>query len=179
MSNVEIAAAAGAPDNAIVSFRVSRGDLLIEVEHPLIKVQKRRFRCTAEGELYIFNEKLKKADSAPPLTGLRIFAAQVKAARMLGITRFVTFAQGDYRDKEYKGYLVWPLYGYDAPLTQRDQRLLPAHLQDAQSISDVIERGERDWWEHNGDARLMTFDLTEDSRSMKILTQRLQEKGLL
>lgn len=113
------------------------------------------------------------------MIGLQSFATQVVGAKALGATRLETFAQGYVNDTEYNGYLVWALFGYDAPLTARDKRLLPLELADAQSVNDVIERGGRAWWRLHGDARLMRFELTDDSRMMKILRARLKEKDLL
>lgn len=175
----ELAAAVGALDSAVVKVRISRSELLAEVEHPRIKLQKRRVRRDAAGRLYIYNEKFIKASGAPALTGLQSFATQVAGAKALGATRFETFAQGYFNDTEYNGYLVWALFGYDAPLTARDKRLLPLELADAQTVNDVIERGGREWWRLHGDARLMRFGLADDSRMMKILRARLKEKGLL
>jgi hypothetical protein len=175
----ELAAAVGALDGAIVNVRISRAELLAEVSHPYIKLQKRRLRRDATGQLYVYNEKFIKATGAPALTGLQSFAAQVVGAKALGATRFETFAQGYLNDTEYNGYLVWALFRYDAPLTVRDRKLLPSELAGAQTVNDVIERGGREWWRLHGDARLMRFDLSDDSRMMKILRARLKEKGLL
>ena len=104
---------------------------------------------------------------------------QVAGARKLGIRRIELWASGNYNDAGYNGYYTWARFGFDAPLTQRDRRLLPPELAVAQTVNDLIHLGAAEWWKKNGDDRAMMFDLAEDSSMMRVFRAYLKEKGLM
>jgi len=115
-------------------------------------------------------------------SGTEIFANQVEAAASLGIKKIKTHAAGP---PSFNGYYTWPRFGYDQPLSDtggidRDVReRVMRKFPNARTIQDVMKTKEgRDWWRDNGsDLYNMTFDLSPDSKSMKVLKAYQAERA--
>jgi hypothetical protein len=157
----------------------------VEFEHPDLKTCKRFFGIDAGGDKFIRNEELAvKPDKRKGGVSSRIFAGQVEAASAAGYSYLQCHAAGD-KDSTYKGYYVWPLFGYDEALDSVEKtnpslaRKVRAEYPDADSILDVLEEpGGIDWWRENGDDLYdARFDLAEGSRSRRVLAAYLAEKG--
>ena len=64
------------------------------------------------------------------------------------------------------GYLVWPIYGYDGPITDRIRAEMPERLRAFETIQDLLSDDEgKAWWWNKGRAIKLTFDLDEGSES--------------
>jgi hypothetical protein len=157
----------------------------VSFEHPDLKTCKRFFGIDAGGDKFIRNEELVvRPDKRKGGVGSRIFAGQVVAASAAGYSYLQCHAAGD-KDSNYKGYYVWPLFGYDEDLDSVEKtnpslaRKVRAEYPDADSVLDVLEQpGGIDWWRENGDDLYdARFDLAEGSRSRRVLAAYLAEKG--
>jgi hypothetical protein len=177
VADEELAAAAGALDDSTLTVSVwKRLELRVEMQHQHVEEFTLMFRRDIAGEVYIWNDRIEKKQGAPRGALLSCHLAQVENAPRIGVKRMELYAAGDRKDTRYNGYFVWPLYGYDAPLTSADQRLLAAELAGAQTIQDIFARGGDAWWSQHGDARKMIFDLAPDSPMMKRLQNYLKRK---
>ena len=111
--------------------------------------------------------------------GTRSLAIEAQAAKELGAVRIDTYAEGSASDMRYVGYKVWPKFGYDASLSQREIQSLPNSLSSARTVLDLVETEEgAKWWEEHGTGRFMSLDLRENSRSMRIMREYLQSAGV-
>lgn len=188
VSDEELAAAAGALDGAVVdvSVRMNGRELHVEITHPLIAEQRRGFRLNENGDLCIWNHRFDKHIGAPKGVGLASFIRQVSGARQLGVKQIELYAAGNSQDVRDIGYFVWAIFGFDAPLTEREKWLLTPELAGAQTVNEVINRGGhagQQWWRDTGDSRKMIFDLDDRSsiRSsmMSVFKNYLRRKGLI
>jgi GNAT superfamily N-acetyltransferase len=112
--------------------------------------------------------------------GMQIFAKQVQACLVAGVSRITCSAGKDTSARtpvadQMNGYYTWPLFGYDAPL---DDFTLPPEFETAKTVQDLYDRpGGREWWYKNGDELKMHFDLKPGSRSLQVLNRYLEKKG--
>ena len=164
---------------ALLRVSVSKAELLVSIIHPYVDEQQRGFRRDRDSRLYIWNHRFEKRHAAPAGIGLQSFVQQVSGARKLGVARIETFATGEAHDRRYNGYYVWALFGYDAPLTLAEQRLLLPPLRGAKTLNELFELGGESWWQEHGTARRMVFELAAESTMMKRLRAYLRKKGLL
>lgn len=67
------------------------------------------------------------------------------------------------------GFIVWPKFGFDAPLEQAEIQKLPSHLQGCTSVSCIVAKDPEWWAQIGGNGRVMKFDLTPWSKSWKTL----------
>lgn len=180
VSDEELAAATGALSGAMLFVRIwKQAELRVEMQHEYIEEYSLMFRRDLRGALYIWNDRIEKKRDAPKGVLLECHLLQVENAPQLGVERLELYAAGDRKDTRYNGYYVWPLYGYDAPLTNADRVLLTPDLAETRTIQDIFALGGNDWWSHHGDARRMVFDLAPNSPSMKRFQTylRLKRKG--
>jgi len=109
--------------------------------------------------------------------GTEIVAQMVRQARELDFKNINVQAAGQL-GSSMNGYYTWPLMGYERDidgLKQEDEirQLFP----NVETIQDLFDQpGGRDWWFVNGSTAYMDFDLSDDSRSMKVLERYLNEK---
>jgi len=177
-----IAAAAGAPDDAI-QVRVSLGSggpggLHVFVETPTGNMS-RTVVSEAEGarpttikneSYFIYEGHQGKGE------GTRIFAAQVKAAAALGFREIRTHA---IRDVDANGYYSWPRMGYDGRVPSEITAIAPRQFSGYEKVSDFMKTPEgRDWWKENGDEVYLEFDLTPGSLSRRTLDAYAKSKGV-
>lgn len=196
----------GAGDHATVLLKnqTDNGDGLPEISiatvHPEYQSERLLFK-DKDGNLAVFNAlfEIEKEFQGEGL-GTKIFASQVNNCRKHGVKYIECYAG---QSENSNGYYTWPRLGYDASLehivtkgpTDPDEaaaqkklrrrlletarRLFPR----AKTLLDVMstERG-RKWWKEVGVGVGMKFDLSPNSRSMKVLNaylQHLQLKGKL
>jgi SPP1 gp7 family putative phage head morphogenesis protein len=180
----DLAAAVGALDGARLSVAAKgHAELRVKIRHKFIEDQERWVRRDAAGKLVIFNYRFYKKRGAPAEVGLDSFQRQVAAARALGVKRLETFGVGNYytlRQKGEVGYLVWPKLGFDAPLSDSQQRLLNSNaaLAGATTLNELMRRpGGEEWWRVNGSDKFLVFDLAENSSMMESFRRYLKRKG--
>lgn len=113
------------------------------------------------------------ASDAPERFCTVAFGLMAVMAYKLGFIRITIFAAGraplqDDDPDEMVGYLVWPKFGFDAPVEPVEfQNAL--HLRNCKTVRDVINIDEQ-WWEQvGGSSREMAFDLSPGSSSWTVL----------
>jgi HK97 family phage portal protein len=98
--------------------------------------------------------------------GTKVFASQVDKAAKMGFKRIDTIGG---RSEEMNGYYTWPRLGYDGMVKGPDGQ--PTRLTDLMRTKEG-----RDYWKQNGVQMKMSFDLSENSRSRKILDAYVKER---
>jgi RNA polymerase sigma factor (sigma-70 family) len=104
--------------------------------------------------------------------GTSAFRQVVDAARQMGLRRIHLEAARDDEDPENSmaGYYAFARLGADGPLPRHLAREARAAGFNATKVSHLMATPEgRAWWRENGDTMDMTFDLSPDSPSMKVL----------
>jgi len=79
---------------------------------------------------------------------------------------------GRSKDDGENGYYSWPRLGFDKKLTASDKMDLPEEFQDVTTLSDLMstDAGRKAWKEYGSTVKDLEFDLSENSRSMKVLS---------
>lgn len=134
-----------------------------------------------KGELVVKNEFFEVSkDKQGSGLGMEIFGRQVEQASKLGISRIDTQAAGDYSQiDKWNGYYTWPRLGYDGAIPSHVGSKLPTKFKKAKNVSDLMKTKDgRDWWKKNGDEVELSFDLSKDSQSQRVLKSYLGAKGI-
>jgi hypothetical protein len=177
----ELARLAGALAGATVNVAVrpKKGWLYLTINDARFERYETSIRKDADGSLFAY---IHHAYAAPGQSGkgygVRAFLRQVNAARQLGLKRFELFAAGDFGSTDENGYYVWARFGFDAPLREDEQAVLPPPLKGRTTVNQLIRRGGQKWWKRYGNARSMSFDLADDSEMMSVFRDYLTEKGI-
>lgn len=185
------AALVGAPPGAKVTVQVPGNDpeIGINVKHEWYSGSQvrtlykhfngRNHDLILHGELWVVSE------TSPKGTGIKVFAAMVKAAQKLGFKKIENYAAGnsaqlaDGRGQGTNGYYTWPRFGYNAPIPAYLRPYLPNSLQDAHDLRELYNLpGGAKWWRENGNGLNLEFNLAENSDSMQILKDYLETKGI-
>lgn len=142
----------------------------------------RSIQTDEEGNLVCNNQMFSIDDDSPYKgMGTALFVSQVKTLQGLGIKKIICRAIG-YHGGDYNGYYTWPTLGYDGTIQEPYFDALPQELQDQlgdkRKILDLYELpgGREAWFKYGGEIFDATFDLSDGSRSMKILTKYLEER---
>lgn len=122
-------------------------------------------------------------------------------AERLGAEQATTTAIGSgHSDDQWKGYRLWPQFGFDGPITRRTVNLIEdepdlTFLSDEArdkwdageqlTVQDIIATREgRLWWDENGSSTDMSFDFSDKSSKgyqqferMKRLLPKLRERN--
>ena len=162
----EVAAVAGAIDDAEVEINVTQSRIYVDIKHP--KYEASRIIGMAGVHNSSFEVKGKRGGGV----GTTVFASQVKHAAAMGLESISTEAVGSSGDPDYNGYYTWARLGYDARLdtTSVSMGRLRANFPDAEKISDLMKTPEgRTYWKENGGGFSGIFDLREGSQSRKVL----------
>lgn len=164
----------GAGEGARATFRKGERGLEVEIVHRDYRMTREFYRSGSklicENHFFGLNEDARGRGAA-------IFARQVDHLRAAGVDEVRTLA---YRDdtRGIVGYAVWPRLGYDGPLEGDLRRSLPADLKTARRLSDLMwTPAGRAWWTEHGDGVHLTFDLSPDSLSSRVLTAYRTEKA--
>ena len=183
-TDADLSGLAGSPTHGHITARGTSPPprLSLTVSSPQVRRQERTvYRDRTDGKLVMHNDYFRVEDQAPDGYGTHSFANQVKTAQRFGVDRIETTAAGNFRDMQsgsWNGYYTWPRLGYDAPLYSGEIASLPSNLRNARSVQDLMGNQEgRDWWKLNGSTRDMKFDLSPNSKSIKVLNNYLEEKG--
>ena len=143
---------------------------------------KRTFRKKGDGSIVCEND-LFEVSGPRKGTGTRMFSEQVERLVKAGVKRIETLAARHSsirsRDNKYVGYKIWPKLGYDGPLLDTHRDSLPGEFQNTSTIQELYATKEgTEAWEKFGTNISLTFDLTEGSRSRKILEMYLKKRSL-
>ena len=110
--------------------------------------------------------------------GASLLGRQVEQAIRLGVAEIRAYAVRDDQ-MGYVGYWVWPLLGFDWPLSGEVRRRLPADLASARRLSDLMQtHSGQDWWREHGHPVSLVFDLSTNSPAVRHLQYYLRWKGL-
>lgn len=94
---------------------------------------------------------------------LQVFPESLAAAEKAGLSYATTYAMGD-NENEYKGYRLWPKFGFDAELTPAIRKSIPKSIGKPRTIQELISTTEGDrWWGENGTSLHMTLDFKDNS----------------
>ncbi len=176
-----VASLVGAPDDAEVHLSPTTDGkgLSISIKGSGFKAR-RYLRRDKDGKLFIKNDIFEvDEDKQGSGIGSEIFSRQVQTASAMGVSYLVCEAAGRPGDK-MNGYYTWPRMGYDAPIASIENAVkIKKQFPEAKTLLDVMASEEgRDWWKANGlDIEKATFDLTSDSRSMKIHAAYMAERA--
>ena len=136
----------------------------------------RVFGINTDGDRYIHNDGLYIRPTGTGL-GTQIFANEVSAAQERGFKYIVTEAG---KGGGMNGYYTWPLLGYDQPLSTmyETRNLAKKDYPQAKTVLDILQSpGGRKWWkEHGCSMAEAKFDLTPNSRSMRVLKAYIDER---
>lgn len=179
VSQSELAQLSGAIDGSLLSVLQSGADYLnIFIENSDIYQSMVRTLMIENNQLILKNETQILKDNARG-KGIAVFALreQIRAAKRLNISKIKTFAVGDASHEYYNGYYTWARFGFNADIPPQLRKKLPKHLTSATDIADLMSTKEgRAWWKNNGSDINLTFDLSDNSKSIKIFQQYLLEK---
>ena len=122
-----------------------------------------------------------REDESPPLLGTIAVTLSLLTAYREGVASVKLLAAGGYDsyhhhryDPDYFGYMVFPKFGFDAPLSNKERR--NPSLKGCKSVQDVMDR-DPELWEEVGYQRFMKFDLCPNSQSWNRLLMYLRRKG--
>jgi hypothetical protein len=143
----------------------------------------RSFHRNAAGELVCHNDyfEIDKTKAAGQ-SGIDIFLNQVRALKAMGVDRIETQAAGE-KGAKHNGYYTWARFGYDGTIARESFSKLSPELQQqmgkSRSVQDLfkLEGGKEAWKEHGSDIDDAEFDLSDGSRSMKVLQEYLAERS--
>lgn len=181
----KLCAVTGAPHGSKIALEVStnrfgENSVKMRVSHDDYDLEATRLVSRdSEGKLCMENAGLSIGRSHRGSGfGTKLFQKQVDEASSLGIAYIRTDASANRGDN---GYYTWPRLGYDKTLTKDDSFLFghfPDRFGKIEKISDLMKTKEgRDWWKEQGETlKDMRFDLTEGSRSRKVLDAYVQER---
>jgi HK97 family phage portal protein len=94
---------------------------------------------------------------------LQVFPESLAAAEGAGLSYATTYAMGD-NENEYKGYRLWPKFGFDAELDASIRKSIPKSLGKPRTVQELISTPEGDrWWNENGTSLRMTLDFKDKS----------------
>lgn len=174
-TNQELAWAVGALDDARVTvYDLMSGDLFITIEHPDIKKQERYLKVE-RGQFVIDNSYFVKRPGAPRGIGAKSFARQVVGAQRIGAKKIKTLAGGALGE-DMNGYYTWPRLGYNAPLSEYVQQLLPPTLKSKDLHELFSKPGGPEWWMINGVQQSMEFDLRPGGEHERRLFEYLRDR---
>lgn len=145
----------GAPDGARVTIYKSGRGLEIGMEHPFFSEFSREIQRGTDGKLEIHNIALfgntltrngkyidninfsgyARDKSGKPMkivkgVGGRMLAQQAAAARVMGVSRIVTEAAGNYSMRnEFNGYYTWARVGFNSKIPERAKNAMLSELE--------------------------------------------------
>lgn len=113
--------------------------------------------------------------ATPDGLGTFAFALCAITAHLAGLAHISLVAAGGVGfNPRHVGYKVWPRLGFDAALLAGETQAAP-YLAACHTVQDVLAI-DADWWDAHGSQRLMTFDLTAQSRAWQKLVTYSSEK---
>lgn len=183
-----VATLVGAPDDATVSIipNFTDGNFLV--------VRSWNDKYHSERNLYVEDDKAsphygKKVCANVSITvkeehrgkglGTEIFSNQVHALKEAGYGAIYTLAA---RGSDTNGYYTWARLGYDQKIAHfgpSSRKVIEVRWPNAKSVLDIMETKEgRQWWkEHGLPMHRAEFDLSEGSRSNKVLEKYLADRA--
>ena len=110
--------------------------------------------------------------------GIRSVALELYTAQACGVASVSCEAAGG-PGRERVGYYTWPLFGFDADLTEADIAALPADMAHCRSLNQLMLcPGGADHWRRNGHGVYVIFDLAPDSGCWDILNAYMEREGV-
>lgn len=168
------------PEGAI-EFRVSNTKVLREDMVRLLVQEADGYAFSLVNAVFVLQDHLLGRGIGP-----RSVILELEQARQLGyITRVKTWAIGDeasfFADPPLRGYYVWPLMGFNAPLPEvlRKHPKLPLHLGCSPSLADLLDAPGGDlFWLTFGSSAWLEFSLGASSKSWKRLRRYTSERHI-
>lgn len=118
---------------------------------------------------------------------LEKFPQSLAAAERAGFDYVKTFAMGD-KDSEFKGYRLWPQFGFDAPIDPDIRKTIPKEVVSHDkplTIQKLISTAiGTKWWNENGESMGMTLNLKDKKsdgykrfQKMSAMAERLKKRN--
>lgn len=118
---------------------------------------------------------------------LEKFPESIAAAEKAGFSYATTFAMGNSED-EFKGYRLWPQFGFDAEIYRNIRKGIPKDIvphDDPVTIQQLIATpAGKKWWNENGRSMEMKLDLKDKKsdgykqyKKMAALSARLKKRN--
>jgi hypothetical protein len=170
----------------------------VKVEHPKFGRVSRVFGIDSDGRRFVRNEVIEiKPQFQGDGIGADIFSKQVESCAENGIDYIETHAA---KGSTMNGYATWPKFGYDQSLDVKgvdnsEKKVFDEAKEkfpNAKTVLDLFETKEgEEWWSGkknpdgtrtpgNGtDLREAKFDLSEGSRSIRVLSSYVKKKEML
>jgi GNAT superfamily N-acetyltransferase len=172
----EYAGLAGAPDDAQVEVGTLGDGLYLEMRDPVHGIYHAvQFVRPAGAGLAVVIDAICVHRTVRRMgLGFSVFARQLAAASALGIPRIETTAG---RSGNENGYYTWPRFGFGGPLSRRVKEDLPAGIERAEDVLDLMgcEKGKA-WWREHGSPIHLAFDVTRHSRSWNVFQRYLAQR---
>ncbi|KQV52859.1 hypothetical protein ASC95_08655 [Pelomonas sp. Root1217] len=168
-------------DKGAIELRVSNPSVLGEDMVRVLVQEADGFAFHIVNAVFVLKEELLARGIGP-----RSVTIELLQAKALGyITRVKTWAIGNRATFEgeppLRGYYVWPLMGFDAPVPAEllTHPGLPPALPEPPTLQGLFETeaGEGFWLKH-GDSLWVEFDLREGSTSWKRLARYTSERNI-
>jgi hypothetical protein len=174
---------AGVRDGAEVNIYEYQGGIAVDVNHREYTAERTLRRV--DNKLVLTNEEFSVKPGVKTGSGIggKVFGRQVDYAKRIGVDRIELYAAGDYESSQRtrggkNGYYTWPRFGCDADIPPVHRAKLPAELAGATRLSDLMQtEAGREWWLKNGGPFDATFDLADDSLSMRIWSDYVAKKA--
>lgn len=187
----DIADLSGAPDGATVRISVA-GPRRIDVTFTLgfgTKGDRTIELPSGKSAGVITNVSLHIRETGKGI-GAGVLKRQVEACQKHGFRMIQTLAAGNAADKEYNGYYTWARLGYDAPFSvatlhedygeefgeeysPEDEKYIEENarkFRHCKTIQDLMQTpGGAEFWKRVGHQKIMRFDTTPGSNSVKAL----------
>ena len=177
-------------------------EIQAKVDHPLFEAPAELTLTEEDNGKVISIDTIHLVENAPIHFGTRLFVRMVMAARSIGLKKI--YAEGathmyyygdEARGKKGElmpdgytirmpanGYYTWPRLGFDNSLKALPKRIireLPPKFHDRKRISDPMATEDgREWWKKNGCTINLTFNLSRNSSSMKILNNYIKSHNI-
>jgi hypothetical protein len=118
---------------------------------------------------------------------LEKFPESIAAAEKAGFDMATTYAMGD-AENEFKGYRLWPQFGFDAEIYPDIRQNIPKDIiphDDPVTIQQLISTpAGKKWWNENGESMSMTLDLKDKKsdgykqyKKMAALSARMKKRN--
>lgn len=129
---------------------------------------------------YLMNNQFSLLDSKQRKGyGIHSVAMELYTAQACGVTSVACEAAGGPGNAQYVGYYTWPLFGFDARLTDADIAKLPADMAHCRTLNQLMLcPGGAEHWRRNGHSQYVIFDLAPGSGCWDILNAYMERAGV-
>jgi hypothetical protein len=167
-----------------------KSEISFESDHIVVEVFKDGPFKLVTRKIYkdhIYQSLIYLKNKAPQGLGTKMFVSQVHQAKKAGLKYLKCDANRNDKNGVF-GYKIWPKFGYDGEIPKKYVEMFPPAIlnkfealgiKEPYKISHLYSLSDGEgvkWWEENGGSIDVSFDLSDNSESMKTLTKYLEKK---